>query len=150
VGVTWAAPGRVNLIGEHTDYNDGFVLPIALPCRTTAAVTPREDGRLRVRSVQRPGEQVEVAVADLRPGDDRAGGWAGYVLGVAWALREAGHPAARGADVAVDGRVPEGAGLSSSADDHEDAVDRGVRRPRSTRRPRRAGLPAGSPRSARC
>jgi galactokinase len=113
--VTWAAPGRVNLIGEHTDYNDGFVLPIALPYRTTAAVTPRTDGRVRVTSAQRPGEEVEVEVGALRPGEPDVPDWARYVLGVAWALREAGHPVSGGGDVAVDGRVPEGAGLSSSA-----------------------------------
>ncbi|MEN3360283.1 MAG: galactokinase [Mycobacteriales bacterium] len=110
---TWTAPGRLNLIGEHTDYNDGFVLPIALPYRTTATVTPRGDGLLRVRSAQRPDEAVEVPVADLRPG--RLDGWPAYVAGVVWALREAGHPVGGGADVAVDGQVPEGAGLSSSA-----------------------------------
>jgi galactokinase len=111
--VTWAAPGRLNLIGEHTDYNDGFVLPIALPYLTTATVTPRSDGRLRVRSAQRQDLPAEVAVADLSPGV--LSGWAAYVAGVVWAMGEAGHPVDGGADVAVDGRVPEGAGLSSSA-----------------------------------
>jgi len=117
--VTWAAPGRVNLIGEHTDYNGGFVLPLALPHRTTATVTARTDGRLLVRSAQRPGELAETTVADLGPSTAQTGqtahGWAGYVLGVVWALREAGHSVGAGADVVVDGRVPEGAGLSSSA-----------------------------------
>jgi galactokinase len=111
--VTWAAPGRVNLIGEHTDYNGGFVLPVAVPYRTTATVTARTDGRLLVRSAQRPDELAEAAVADLRPGAAQT--WAGHVLGVVWALREADHPVGAGADVVVDGRVPEGAGLSSSA-----------------------------------
>jgi len=112
-GACWSAPGRVNLIGEHTDYNDGFVLPIALPYRTTATVTLRTDGRLLVSSAQRPGEQARATVADLRPGGSPD--WATYVLGVVWALREAGHDVAGGADVVVDGQVPEGAGLSSSA-----------------------------------
>ncbi len=103
----------MNLIGEHTDYNDGFVLPMALPYHTTATVAARAGGLVRVRSAQRPGEQVEVPVADLRPGT--APGWAGYALGVLWALREAGHLGAAGVDISVDGLVPEGAGLSSSA-----------------------------------
>jgi galactokinase len=110
----WSAPGRVNLIGEHTDYNDGFVLPIALPCTTTATVSARSDGQLWMRSVQRPGELVRLAVADLRPGDG-PNGWAAYVAGVVWTLREAGHRVGGGWDVSVDGQVPEGSGLSSSA-----------------------------------
>ena len=112
-GVTWAAPGRLNLIGEHTDYNDGFVLPIALPYATTATVSRRADGRLLLRSAQRDAEDVETEVAALQPGsvDD----WAAYAGGVVWALREAGHDVAGGFDIAVDGNVPEGAGLSSSA-----------------------------------
>ncbi len=107
----WSAPGRVNLIGEHTDYNDGLCLPVALSLRTYAAAARRGDDVLRVRSVQN-GETVEVALDDVGPG--RPDGWAGYVAGVLWALREAGHPVG-GLDVAVDGRVPLGSGLSSSA-----------------------------------
>jgi galactokinase len=111
--VTWAAPGRINLIGEHTDYNDGFVLPLALPYATRATVAGRTDGRLRVRSAQRDDAESDSAVADLGPGAVQ--GWAAYVAGVVWALREAGHDVSGGFDVAVDGDVPEGAGLSSSA-----------------------------------
>ncbi len=108
----WSAPGRVNLIGEHTDYNDGFVLPLALPVRTAAAAARRQDGRLTVRSLQRPGELADVAVADLRPG--HPGGWAGYAAGVVWATRAAGHQVG-GLDILIDGAVPAGSGLSSSA-----------------------------------
>ncbi len=107
----WRAPGRLNLIGEHTDYNDGYVLPLALPYATTAAVAARTDGVLAVRSAQRG--DAELRVADLAPG--RVDGWAAYVAGVVWAFREAGRDVAGGFDVAVDGDVPEGAGLSSSA-----------------------------------
>jgi galactokinase len=110
--VIWAAPGRVNVIGEHTDYNDGFSLPIALPMRTTAAIARRADAMVRFASAQRPGEVVEIRLDDLRPGS--AEGWAGYAAGVVWSLREAGHPVG-GLDVLVDGQVPEGSGLSSSA-----------------------------------
>ncbi|TFV46819.1 galactokinase [Blastococcus sp. TF02A-35] len=106
----WAAPGRVNVIGEHTDYNGGFVLPVALPHTTRAAVARRADGVLALASVQHPGEDVEVPVADLAPG--RPGGWAGYPAGVVHALAD--H-AAGGLSVLVDGDVPSGAGLSSSA-----------------------------------
>ena len=107
----WSAPGRVNLIGEHTDYNDGLVLPIALPHRTDAACSPRDDDTLRVWSVQ-TDELVEVALADVGPGSPD--GWAAYVAGVLWALRAEGHDV-RGLDVTVDSTVPVGAGLSSSA-----------------------------------
>ncbi len=107
----WSAPGRVNLIGEHTDYNAGLCLPIALPQRTFAAVRRREDDLVRIVSAQGDGV-VEVALDDVAPG--RPGGWAAYVAGVPWALRRAGY-AVSGLDVAVDGRVPLGAGLSSSA-----------------------------------
>jgi galactokinase len=107
----WQAPGRVNLIGEHTDYNDGLVLPIALPRRIVVAAAARDDGVLRLRSGQ-DDAVVEVALADLSPGS--VDGWAAYPAGAAWALREAGH-AVGGADVLVDSDLPTGAGLSSSA-----------------------------------
>ncbi|HET6967667.1 MAG TPA: galactokinase [Ornithinibacter sp.] len=110
VGV-WSAPGRVNLIGEHTDYNDGLVLPIALPHRTYAACSPRADHLLRIHSAQ-VGERIEVDLDTVGPGTPA--GWTAYVAGVLWALREAGHPV-RGMDVTVDSEVPVGAGLSSSA-----------------------------------
>ncbi len=106
----WAAPGRLNVIGEHTDYNGGFVLPIALPHTTRAAVARRDDGRLVLRSLQHPDDDADVAVADLTPGTPK--GWAGYVAGVVHELT--GHVPG-GLDVLVDGDVPAGAGLSSSA-----------------------------------
>ncbi|MEI5522666.1 galactokinase [Streptomyces brasiliscabiei] len=109
----WAAPGRVNLIGEHTDYNDGFVMPFALPHTTVAAVSRRTDGRLRLHSDDVEGGVVELTLDGLTPGADRA--WTAYPSGVVWALREAGHTAVTGADVHLASTVPTGAGLSSSA-----------------------------------
>ncbi|WP_419995626.1 galactokinase [Streptomyces boninensis] len=112
----WAAPGRVNLIGEHTDYNDGFVMPLALPHTTIAAARRRDDGVLRIHSGAAPTGVVELRVADLDPvtgGGDR-GGWAAYPTGVLWALRRAGLEAG-GADIHYESNVPTGAGLSSSA-----------------------------------
>jgi galactokinase len=105
----WAAPGRVNLIGEHTDYNDGFVLPFALPQRTIAAVGPAPDGRWSVCSTLAP-EPVTFGVTE--PGD--VTGWGAYVAGVVWALQDAGFevPPAR---IAIASDVPLGSGLSSSA-----------------------------------
>ncbi|MGW0121008.1 galactokinase [Streptomyces sp. NPDC003327] len=108
----WAAPGRVNLIGEYTDFNDGFVLPLALPHTTVAAVARRDDGVLRLHSADVDGGVVQLDVAALEPLS--GGGWAAYPAGVVWALREAGHPVT-GADVHVSSTVPTGAGLSSSA-----------------------------------
>ncbi|NML53122.1 galactokinase [Streptomyces sp. R302] len=108
----WAAPGRVNLIGEYTDFNDGFVLPLALPHTTVAAVSRRDDGVLRLHSGDIDGGIVQLDVADLEPLS--GGGWAAYPAGVVWALREAGHPVT-GADVHLASTVPTGAGLSSSA-----------------------------------
>ncbi|MFB7633475.1 galactokinase [Streptomyces sp. NPDC056149] len=108
----WAAPGRVNLIGEHTDYNAGFVMPLALPHTTLAAAAPRTDGLLRLTSDGALGGTVELRLDDLRRTPDA--GWAAYPAGVAWALREAGHRIG-GADLYFTSTVPLGAGLSSSA-----------------------------------
>jgi galactokinase len=105
------APGRVNLIGEHTDYNGGLCLPVALPHRTYAAAARRSDGVVRVASRQR-SDRWEGALDDVAPGS--VSGWAAYAVGVLWALREAGHDVT-GADLMVDSTVPVGAGLSSSA-----------------------------------
>jgi len=118
---TWSAPGRVNLIGEHTDYNDGFVLPFAIQQRTHVALGTRADGRIRVVSTF-DADAVEVGLADLDalfPANrDDVPEWAAYPLGVAWALlRATGVDPARvtGVDLAIASDVPIGAGLSSSA-----------------------------------
>ncbi|MEU9211976.1 galactokinase [Streptomyces sp. NPDC048415] len=108
----WAAPGRVNLIGEYTDFNEGFVMPLALPHTAVAAVSRRDDGVLRLHSADIEGPVVELDVASLAPLTDTS--WAAYPAGVVWALREAGH-AVGGADVHLASTVPTGAGLSSSA-----------------------------------
>ncbi|MES9809858.1 galactokinase [Streptomyces cinereoruber] len=108
----WAAPGRVNLIGEYTDFNDGFVLPLALPHTAVAAVSRRDDGVLRLHSADVDGGIVQLDTDTLEPLS--GGGWAAYPAGVVWALREAGHPVT-GADVHLASTVPTGAGLSSSA-----------------------------------
>jgi galactokinase len=106
----WAAPGRVNLIGEHTDYNDGYVMPFALRQRVTLAAGARDDGGWSVTSLTK-GATETFAEADLVPGMT---GWQAYVAGVVWALRQAGHPIS-GADLVLTSDVPVGAGLSSSA-----------------------------------
>lgn len=114
----WSAPGRANLIGEHTDYNDGFVLPFAIDRRTTAAVGRRTDGLVRVASAFAPAEVVEVPIDSLAGDASFAAtvpGWARYPLGVVWALgRDIALPA-DGLDLVLDSDVPVGAGLSSSA-----------------------------------
>ena len=109
----WRAPGRVNLIGEHTDYNDGFVLPFAIDRATTVALSPRDDGRIRLVSTF----DETLVESDLDAVPLRAfSGWSAYPLGVAWAIGEhGGTELLRGFDVAVDSDVPVGAGLSSSA-----------------------------------
>jgi galactokinase len=110
----WSAPGRVNLIGEHTDYNLGFVLPFAINKRTVLALATRDDGILRIASAF-TDEVAEIAIADLAP--EALHGWSAYPFGVAWALGEFGAdlPALPGVDIFVDSVVPIGAGLSSSA-----------------------------------
>jgi galactokinase len=107
----WAAPGRVNLIGEHTDYNDGFVLPAAIDRLVLAAAGRRNGGRLRLWSLQ-TGPPADLDLAEVGPG--RVEGWVAYPAGVAWALGQAGVELG-GADLVIDGDVPAGSGLSSSA-----------------------------------
>ena len=109
----WAAPGRVNLIGEHTDYNAGLCLPIALPHRTFIALKPRNDTHVNVVSDVDPEEVAEADLDGLEAGGVK--GWAAYPVGVAWALREAGFDAVQGFDAAFSSCVPLGSGLSSSA-----------------------------------
>lgn len=108
--VTYSAPGRINLIGEHTDYNLGFALPIALPERTAVTYAPDESDSIVLRS-DRETAQQEVPV-DTAPGE--VIGWAAYVAGVMWALRSAGHPVPGGA-MSIAGGVEMGSGLASSA-----------------------------------
>jgi galactokinase len=106
----WAAPGRVNLIGEHTDYNDGYVMPFALAQRVLIAAAPRQDGSWSVTSLNNHSTETFES-ADLQPGMT---GWQAYVAGVVWALEGAGHRLG-GADLVLSSDVPVGAGLSSSA-----------------------------------
>jgi len=107
----YRAPGRVNLIGEHTDYNDGFVMPAALDLYTYVAVRPRSDRRLRVYS-ENLHEMRDFELDSIRCG--RTGHWSDYVRGVAGVLESSGYKL-RGADLAITSEVPMGSGLSSSA-----------------------------------
>ena len=108
----WSAPGRVNLIGEHTDYNEGFVFPFAINHRTYAAVSLRTDGIARVATSFSP-EVIDIPVGEISK--ESVAGWSAYPLGVAWALNELGGAKQSGFDIYLQSDVPVGAGLSSSA-----------------------------------
>ena len=108
----WSAPGRVNLIGEHTDYNQGFVLPFAINRRTFAAVAKRHDERVRVATSFAEGI-VEIELEQISP--ETVSGWSAYPLGVLWALRQVRPEVRGGFDIFIHSDVPVGAGLSSSA-----------------------------------
>jgi len=116
----FAAPGRVNLIGEHTDYCDGFVMPAAIDFHTVVAISPRNDGRLVMHSVnyderfdQVLSQLLERRFRELREGAETH--WADYIAGVLWVLEKHGVPVAGGFSMTIEGNVPLGAGLSSSA-----------------------------------
>ena len=98
----FSAPGRVNLIGEHTDYNDGFVMPAAIGYRTHVAISPRADGQVIIRSQQAP-EAFEIDLERLPARG--VGQWSDYVLGVAVMLKQRGC-LLHGANILVDGEVP--------------------------------------------
>lgn len=109
----WSAPGRVNLIGEHTDYNEGFVFPFAINRRTYAAVAPRQDNMICVAS-SFSKETFQIAISDIH--QDEKNGWAAYPFGVAYAVAKlSGKSQTQGFDIFIDSDVPVGAGLSSSA-----------------------------------
>ena len=108
--IRYSAPGRINLIGEHTDYNLGFALPIALPEHTVVTYLPGDDPELTVQSDQEDGS-VPIPL-DTAPG--QVDGWAGYVAGVVWALRSAGHHIG-GGTMSITSDVEMGSGVSSSA-----------------------------------
>ncbi len=107
----YRAPGRVNLIGEHTDYNEGFVLPAAIDSYCWVAAAPRTDGKISLYS-ENMQEGKEADLGDLW--SQRAGNWTDYPMGVAWALGETGQEL-KGANIYITGEVPLGSGLSSSA-----------------------------------
>lgn len=107
----WTAPGRVNLIGEHLDYNGGPVLPIAIDRGLLLKARLRDDDTVRVWTTLGGRQSAEFPVS-VKP--DEVSGWASYVAGVVWALADSGH-ALRGADLVIDSYLPSGAGLSSSA-----------------------------------
>lgn len=108
----WAAPGRVNLIGEHTDYNLGFALPLAIDRSTLAAVSLRPDSTVHAAALDTAYDDVTLAAADISPG--AVSGWAAYPLGVVWAFAQRGVEIP-GLELQLASDVPIGAGLSSSA-----------------------------------
>jgi galactokinase len=107
----WTAPGRVNLIGEHTDYNNGFVLPIAIDRRITIAAAPTDDPCIKGFSIH-ANDGFQYDLESLAPGTLQ--GWAAYPCGAAWALKTMGVEV-RGSDLVIDSTIPAGAGLASSA-----------------------------------
>ena len=113
----WSAPGRVNVIGEHVDYNGGPCLPIALPHRAFIAYSPREDRLLRLVSPQTREAVDELDLDRIAPRgcEGEVSGWAAYLSGVAWALEKSGYGPLHGFDAALYSCVPRGGGLSSSA-----------------------------------
>jgi galactokinase len=108
----WCAPGRANLMGEHTDYNHGLVLPFAIAQGITVSAVRRDDSTLVLRSRQASAESATITLDSLAPGS--VTGWAAYLAGIAWALRDAGYQVP-GATIDIDSDLPVGAGLSSSA-----------------------------------
>ncbi|WP_282114681.1 galactokinase [Pseudoalteromonas arctica] len=107
-----AAPGRVNLIGEFTDYNDGFVLPCSLEFRTQVMFKERDDNIITVHSLNYPGEKDSFSVdEEITEGQSQ---WGNYIRAVAYVLKRAGYTL-RGADLLIDSNLPQGSGLSSSA-----------------------------------
>ena len=112
----WAAPGRLNIIGEFTDFNDGLVLPMALDATTTAALRRRDDDLVQVSSSSAPATSRPLVSAHLRDLSPQIGttSWSDYAFGVVWAIDQAGL-AVSGLDIHLESTVPIGAGLSSSA-----------------------------------
>jgi galactokinase len=109
----WSAPGRVNLIGEHTDYNEGFVFPFAINRRTYAAIAERQDNMICVAS-SFSKEAFQISIDDIK--QDDSNGWASYPFGVVYAVAKlSGKKQTQGFDIFIDSDVPVGAGLSSSA-----------------------------------
>ena len=108
------APGRVNMIGEHTDYNGGHVFPAALTIGTYAAARKRDDRKLRFYSMNFENLGVlETSLDELKP--DPAADWTNYPKGVMWAFEEKGMKIPQGMDIVLNGNIPNGSGLSSSA-----------------------------------
>lgn len=114
-GQVYFAPGRVNLIGEHTDYNGGHVFPCALTVGIYAAAKKRDDNKLRFYSMNFPGEVVESTLEECKPENAKEDGYTAYPKGVIWAFTQKGYKIDKGLDIVINGNIPNGSGLSSSA-----------------------------------